>query len=48
MPNPVMLSFNFDGMQARSRSAFESDMHGSEEQSEGEKMEVDSVVALES
>jgi hypothetical protein len=40
-----MLLFDFGKMQTHFESAFKSNMHGSEEQSEGRKMGVDSRVA---
>ncbi len=47
MPNLVMSPFDFDKAQVQFGFASESSMHRSEEQNEGEKLEVDLVVALE-
>jgi hypothetical protein len=44
----LMSFFDFDKTQTHFKTAFESSTHGSEEQSEDGKMEVDSVVAQES
>jgi hypothetical protein len=40
----LMSFFNFDKTQTHSGPTFEFGMHGSEEQSEGEKMEVDLIL----
>jgi hypothetical protein len=42
----MMLPFDFGKAQAHSGSASKFNMHGNEEQSQSEKMEVDSVVTL--
>ncbi len=47
MPHLVMSPFDFGKAQVQFGFAFESSMHRSEEHNEGEKMEVDLVVALE-
>jgi len=48
MPHLVMSLFNFDKAQVQFGFASEPSMHRSEEHNESEKMEVDSVVTLES
>ncbi len=47
MPHLVMSPFDFGKAQVQFGFASKPDMHRSEEQNEGEKMEVDLVVALE-
>jgi hypothetical protein len=47
MPHLVMSPFDFGRVQVQFGFTFESGMHRSEEQNEGKKMEVDSVVAFE-
>jgi len=44
MPRLVMPPFDFGKAQVQFRSTYKSNTHRSEEQSEGEQMEVDSVV----
>jgi len=48
MPRLVMPPFDFGKAQVQFRSTYKSNTHRSDEQSEGEQMEVDSVVTSES